>query len=105
MSDKSDQITKSWTGLKRSDWRYRLWVWFARRILNFPFTVNFTPPEQNEVYAIGFATSKPAADRMRGDDLLIERLNQANLQIAALTGNRKGRRNLKRVAKAALKEK
>lgn len=95
---------KSWTGLKRSSWKYKIWVWFAVRILKFPFTVNFTPPGEDEVYAIGFATSHKASDRMRGDDLLIERLNMANAQIAALSGNRKGRRNMKRVAKAALKD-
>lgn len=98
------QTEGSWTGLKKTDWRFRIWRWFAWRILKFPFTVNFTPEDMDEVYAIGFATSKRASDRMRGDDLLIERLNQANAQIAALSGSRKGRRAMQQVARNAIRK-
>lgn len=101
---KFERSENSWTGLLKRDWKFRLWVWFAVRILKFPFTVNFTPAEMDEVYAIGFATSQAAANRMQGDELLMQRLNQANAQIAALSGSRKGRRAMRQVARGAIRK-
>lgn len=84
--------------------RYRFMLWYARQVLRIPFTVNFNKPDSDEFYAVAFAATPAAADRVRGDDLLIERLAQANAQIAALSGSRKGRRAMKLVARSAIRK-
>lgn len=87
--------------MQKTDWRLRFLVWWARRICKVPFIVNFTPEWMDEFYAVGFAASPQAANRMRGDDMLIERIQQAETAAMALKGTRKGRRVMNRAAKRA----
>lgn len=89
--------------MKNTSIRYKFLLWFAKNICRIQFTVKFDKPGSDEFYAVAFADSPAAADRVRGNDMLIEKLRVAEAHIAALSGNRKGRRNMKRVAKAALK--
>lgn len=90
--------------MKTTSVKYRFLLWFARRICRIPFTINFNKPDSDEFYAVAFAATPAAADRVRGDDMLIERLRQANAQIAALSGNRKGRRVMRQVARGAIRK-
>lgn len=90
--------------MKLTSLRYRFLLWFARRICRITYTINFNKPDSDEFYAVAFADSPGAADRVRGNDMLIERLNQANATIAALSGNRKSRRLLKAAARGAAKK-
>lgn len=90
--------------MKKSDWRYRLLKWWAVRICKIPFTVEFTPPDQDELYATGFAWSPAAANRMRGDDMLIERLQRAENAARVAGGSRKARRMMNAAAKRAAKK-
>ena len=90
--------------LKLTDRRYRLLLWFARRICRIPYTVKFDKPGSAYFYAVAFAATPGAANRVRGNDMLIERLKQAETINQAMAGNRKGRRAIARVAKNALKK-
>lgn len=90
--------------MKITSWKYRFLLWFARRICRIPFTVKFDKPDSDEFYGVAFAATPAAAERVRGSDYLIEQLRQANVQIAALSGNRKGRRAMRQVARGAIKK-
>lgn len=87
-----------------TDRRYRFLLWFARRICRIPYTINFNKPDSDDFYAVAFAATPAAADRVRGNDMLIERLRIAEQTIGALSGNRKSRRILKRAAQGAAKK-
>lgn len=87
--------------MKKTDWRYRTWLFWAGRILKIPYKVDFDLPEDTELYAVGFAWSQEAADRMRGNDILIDQLEQTRDIASGLAGTRKGRRAIKRIAKKA----
>lgn len=90
--------------MKLTSLKYRFLLWFARRICKIPFTINFNKPDSEDFYAVAFAATPAAADRVRGNDMLIQRLNRANATIAALSGNRKSRRLLKQAARGAAKK-
>lgn len=90
--------------MKTTDLKYRFLLWWARRICRIPFTVNFNKPDSDEFYAVGFAATPAASDRLNGDQLLMQRLEAANQTIAALSGTRKSRRLLKQAAKGAAKD-
>lgn len=51
---------------KRSK-RFRFFVWFAVRVLRAPYTVDFTPPENDNVAGIAFTWDKETAVRMRAN--------------------------------------
>lgn len=87
--------------MKKNHWKLRLLIWYARRVLKVPFIVNFTPDEHEDVYAWGFAWSEGAAQRMRGDDRLIERARAAESMAVAMSGKRAGRKALNRAARRA----
>lgn len=88
----------------KTHWKYRLLIWYATRILKVPFIVNFTPEEMDELYAVGFAWTPAAANRMRGDDMLIEKLQDAQKVAAVAGGSRKARRLVNAAAKRAAKK-
>lgn len=90
--------------MKKTNWRYRFLIWFARRILRVPIIVNFTPDWMDEVFAVGFAWSPAAATRMRGDDLLAEKLQDAQAAAAVHAGSRKARRVVNAAARRAAKK-
>lgn len=87
--------------MNKNHWKVRFLLWYARRILRVPVIVNFTPEEMADIYAVGFAWSPEAAQRIRGDDRLIERLKAAEAKVAALSGTRRGRRIVNRAAQKA----
>jgi hypothetical protein len=87
----------------KDDWRIRLLLWVARRIVKVPIIVDFTPEDMKTVYAIGFAWTQFAADRMRGDDMLIERARRAEALANINAGSRKVRRTMNRAATKAAK--
>lgn len=90
--------------MKKSHWKYRFLIWYAHRILKVPIVVNFTPDWMDELFAVGFAWSPQAANRMRGDDLLAEKIQNANAAAAAAAGSRKARRIINAAAKRAAKK-
>lgn len=90
--------------MKRSDWRYKFLLWWAVRVCRIPFTVNFTPPDQDQLYATGFAWTPAAAERMRGSDHLIERVQRAETAAKVAGGSRKARRMMNAAAKRAAKK-
>ena len=89
--------------MKRSDWKYKLWLWWAIKVLRVPFTVNFTHPEDPNVYGIGFAWTEEQARNMRGDVALRHENAQLQQRIQALSGTRKGRRIMNSAAKKAVR--
>ncbi len=90
--------------MKKSNWRYRFLIWYAARVLRVPIIVNFTPEWMDELFAVGFAWSPAAASRMRGDDLLAEKLKDATAAQNAAAGSRKARRIINAAAKRAAKK-
>lgn len=90
--------------MNKKHWKYRFLIWYARRILRVPIIVNFTPDWMDELFAVGFAWSPQAANRMRGDDLLAEKIQNANAAAAAAAGSRKARRIINAAAKRAAKK-
>lgn len=90
--------------MKKTSWKYRFLLWFARRVMHVPIIVNFTPDWMDDVYAVGFAWSPAAADRMRGDDLIAEKLKDAQAAAAVHAGSRKARRIVNAAAKRAAKK-
>lgn len=88
----------------KTDWRLRVLMWWAVKVCRIPFTVNFTPPDHDQFYGVGFAANAQAADRMRGDQMLIERLQAAQAALETATGTRKGRRIMNAGAKRAARE-
>lgn len=87
--------------MKKNHWKLRLLIWYCRRILKVPYLVNFTPAEHEDVYAWGLAWSEAAAQRLRGDDRLIERVKRAESMAVAMSGSRKGRKTMNRAARRA----
>ena len=87
--------------MKRTSWKFKVLLFWAIKVCKIPFTVNFTPPDSEDFYGIGFAANEQAATRMRGDDFLLERVRAADAMIAALKGTRKSRRMLNSAAKKA----
>ncbi len=79
--------------MRKTDWRFRLWCFFAIRILKVPYTVNFTPPDSDQIVGIGFAWSAEVAARM-----------QANYATPPQRPNRAQRRALNNAARVAAKE-
>lgn len=90
--------------MKKTHWKYRFLIWYAKRILRVPIIVNFTPGWMDELYGVGFAWSPQAATRMRGDDLLAEKLKDAQAAAAVHAGSRKARRIINAAAKRAAKK-
>lgn len=90
--------------MKKTQWRYRLLIWAAKRIVRVPIIVDFTPEHMDDVYAVGFAWSPQAANRMRGDDMLVERLQNAETAASMATGSRRARRIANAAAKRAAKK-
>lgn len=88
----------------KTNWKYRFLLWYARRVLKVPIIVNFTPDWMDEVFGVGFAWSPQAATRMRGDDLLAEKLKDAQAAAAVHAGSRKARRIINAAAKRAAKK-
>lgn len=89
--------------MKNTSIKYRFLLWFAKKVCAVQYTVKFDKPGSDEFYAVAFAATPGAANRVRGNDMLVEKLRIAESQIAALSGTRSARRNMKRVAKAAMK--
>ncbi len=85
----------------KTHWKYRLLIWYAQRVLKVPIIVNFTPDWMDELYGVGFAWTPEAANRMRGDDRLIERVQKAEALAGTALGSRKARRLANRAAKKA----
>ena len=90
--------------MNKTNWRYRFLIWYARKILRVPIIVNFTPDWMDELFAVGFAWSPAAADRMRGDDLLAEKLKNAQAAANVAAGSRKALRIINAAAKRAAKK-
>lgn len=90
--------------MKKTHWKYRFLIWYARHVLKVPIVVNFTPSWMDELFAVGFAWSAQAANRMRGDDLLAEKLQDASAAAAVNAGSRKARRIVNAAAKRAAKK-
>lgn len=87
--------------MNKNHWKLRFLLWYCRRILKVPFLINFTPDEHEQVYAWGLAWSEGAAQRLRGDDRLIERVRAAESMAVAMSGKRAGRRAMNRAARRA----
>jgi hypothetical protein len=87
--------------VKKTNWKYRLLIWWAQKVLHVPFIVNFTPEDHEDLYAVAFAWSPQAAERVRGNDMLIERLKAAQTAAKAASGTRTGRRLINRAARRA----
>lgn len=90
--------------MNKNSWKMRVLMFWAVKVCRIPFTVNFTPPDHDEFYAVGFAWTPAAANRMRGDDMLIERLNQAQAVATTATTSRSARRMMNRAAKKAAEQ-
>lgn len=90
--------------MKKTHWKYRFLMWFAQRILRVPFIVNFTPDWMDELYAVAFAWSPQAAERVRGNDMLIEKLKAAQTAAKTASGSRAARRLVNRAARRAAKK-
>lgn len=90
--------------MNKNHWRIRFLLWVARRIVRVPIIVNFTPEDMADMYAVGFAWTPQAASRMRGDDLLVQRLQNAEAAARLATGSRKARRIANAAAKRAAKK-
>lgn len=76
--------------MKKRSWRFRFFVWYAKYILLAPYTVDFTPPESENLIGIGFAFSTETAQRM-----------QANYTTLPPRPTRAARRAMKRAFKRA----
>lgn len=87
--------------MEKRHWKFKLFRWYAEKILRVPFIIDFTPANYENVFAIGFAWTPQAANRMRGDDMLIERLQKAEAAARAAGGTRAARRIVNRAAKRA----
>jgi len=87
--------------MNKSHWKLRLFTWYANHILKVPFIVNFTPPDMTNMYAIGFAWTPGARDRMMGNEMLINRLKNAEALAQALSTTRSGRRQTNKIVKSA----
>jgi hypothetical protein len=85
--------------MKKTNWKYRFIIWWAQRVLHVPFIVNFTPEDHDDLYAVAFAWTPGAADRVRGNDMLIERAQRAESLAKANLMSRSGRRAINRAAK------
>ena len=85
--------------MKKTNWKYRLLIWWAQHVLHVPFIVNFTPEEHEDLYAVAFAWTPGAADRVRGNDMLIERAQRAEALAKSNLGGRAARRAINRAAK------
>lgn len=90
--------------MKKTHWKYRLLIWIGKHVVKVPIVVNFTPDWMDDVYAVGFAWSPQAADRMRGDDMLAEKLKNAQAAQNVALGSRKARRVVNAAAKRAAKK-
>ena len=90
--------------MKKTSWKHRLLVWYARRVYKVPFIVDFTPEWMDDVFAVGFAWSPEAANRMRGDDRLIERARAAEAAASMARNSRSARRMANRAARKAAKK-
>lgn len=90
--------------MKKTHWKYRLLIWYAHHVLRVPIIVNFTPEWMDELFAVGFAWSPAAATRMRGDDLLAEKLKDATAAQNVALGSRKARRVVNAAARRAAKK-
>lgn len=85
--------------MNKTHWKYRLLIWYAHKVLHVPIVVNFTPEHMDNLYAVGFAWSAGAAQRMRGNDMLLERTRTAETLAKTNLGGRKARRAMNRAAK------
>lgn len=90
--------------MKKTDLRFRIWLWWAAKIVKIPYKVDFDLPDDTELYAVGFAWSEEAANRVRGNDALIEQIQEARTAAVAASGSRTGRRIMNRAARRAAKE-
>lgn len=90
--------------MKKTHWKYRLLIWIGKHVVRVPIIVNFTPDWRDDVYAVGFAWSPQAADRMRGNDLLVDKLKNAQAAANVAAGSRKARRIVNAAAKRAAKK-
>lgn len=87
--------------MKKTHWKYRLLIWIAKRVVRVPIIVNFTPEHMDDLYAVGFAWTPGAAERMRGNDMLIERAQRAEAAAYMASGTRSARRLANRAARRA----
>lgn len=87
--------------MKRSNWKFKLWMWWSLKIIRIPYVINFNDPEDPDVYGVGFAWTERQALDMRGDEALRQEIIQLKNRIGALSGSRSGRRIMNRAAKRA----
>lgn len=85
--------------MKKTHWKYHLLIWIANHIVRVPIIVNFTPEWMDDLYGVGFAWTPEAAQRMRGDDRLIERTQKAEALAKTNLGSRSARRAINRAAR------
>ena len=55
---------------------FKIWHWYALRVLRIPFAVSYTPPPNHDILGMTYAWTKDYTDRiMRGFEAL-ERVNE-----------------------------
>lgn len=89
--------------MKKSNYKYKFLVFYCKKVLKVPILVDFTPEHMDTLYGLGLAWNIKAAERMKGNDGLAQRLILAEQKLAQVQGlalgTRKARRLANRIAK------